>query len=325
MMDLRRRTHCPSCGQTVLAAPGVCTLCGEPLIVSTPGGRLSVVVEQIPSLQRRQDIARDLADWLDVEDHHALADRLGAGKVALGDGLSPAAAGALRDALAARKAPAQVTEPTALASPPLGKALANPLGLALLGIGAVVGIFTLGIGCAVGVVAYALVVAFAMQAGKVGGAASVIRAPMTVEGLEGWEEFGPALSRLMGRLPEASRSDLARLATASAEIQADLQAGGVIAYASGGGEGRFAGTVRSLLEHGVTAGQAIDAGRPGAEDALRRVANAAEEAMARVDALTESGSSVDPAPLISTLDEALNEAEAVVEEVRVVEEVEVAR
>ena len=44
--------------------------------------------------------------------------------------------------------------------------------------------------------------------------------------------------------------------------------------------------------------------------------------MERVDVLVGGGRSVDPAPLIATLDEALGEAEAVVEEVSVVSEVE---
>jgi hypothetical protein len=318
-MELQRRTNCCSCGQEVLAAPGVCTRCGHALIVSSPEGTLSVVVEPIPSLQRREAVAQDLSDWLEVNNRHDLADRLGKSRVMLGSGLSPAAAGALRDALAKRKAPASISEPGE--SPDWQRGLNHPLAIGMLGMGAVLGVFTMGLGCLAGIGAYLIVAAYARRAAK----PAAIEAPLIMEGLEGWQEFEPGFTRLMGRLPEAERETLSTLATSVAEIQADLQSGGVIAYASGGREGRFASSVNAMLAKGLAAGQAVDEGRPGAQDALRRVARAAHEASQRVDDLVEGGRGADPAGLIATLDSALNEAEAVVEEVTVSQEVEVAR
>lgn len=314
-MAARVRRPCPSCGVPALTGAGYCPRCGSPLIVASPEGSWSVRVEPIPSMQMRRDVASWLDRHMTVENPDVLAQTLGQGQTVLGGDLTRPAAQALADALRAQRVAASMTQDVprapsfgqaALSLKAQGPALAAAALLALIPVLGWIMMVPVYLGLMLGLAWWS-----SQQKVKVGATA-----PLDLDQLDGWPTAGPQLKAALEVLPLGARADLSRVAVAVAEVQSELRSESLVAFAAGVTDDRLAEATRLMLDRGLAAASAVQAGDARAAKRLHALADAAESALERLQALeAEIGQGAQTRETLDALEAAIEQAQQVAAEV----------
>jgi hypothetical protein len=289
----RRQTCCPGCDGEYPAACGFCPACGTPALEASVGTSFSVIVPAIPSARLRSEVAARVERILDCPHGAAALERaLAEDEVRLVDNLDEIPAKALAGALARLHVQGVRVEPTG-ASPGTSRWTWIPGYLPAL-LGLVVGTVT-AIPFVAGLIGGAVLSALALTVHgrrREKAALSAFAMPIIAGSLPAWKPVAQPLAALLRELPAPLREPLGTLATTTAFIL---------------DESAECGAATSLLEAGMaTARGALESKADSvlAQEELRRLAAAAQQARTELEGLPKTASLEDHQAIARRIEQA---------------------